>query len=186
MSFVFVEQFVAKRFSRRVKYDSDIVRLIIVKQAPQDRVEEKWNFGGNARRRIHAVHGRKKGPVHVRHGVHKKQFLARRCSRQRRRRFRGSHPIKYSKAPQRARCGQKGTGATPSNSYANNRRASSVESETPLSSVLARHPWIADAHTIPSSFPTSASVSAAFNNGSRLCVALTIARSRALPSATVG
>src|SRR5712692_5167721 len=47
-------------------------------------------------------------------------------------------------------------------------------------------PWIADAHTIPSGFPTSASVSAAFNNCSRLCVALTIARSRALPSATIG
>ncbi len=40
--------------------------------------------------------------------------------------------------------------------------------------------------TTPSVFPTSASVSAAFKSCSRLCVALTIARNRALSSATVG
>src|SRR5580704_3949577 len=39
---------------------------------------------------------------------------------------------------------------------------------------------------IPSGLATSAKTSAARNNCSRLCVALTMARSRALPSATVG
>jgi len=41
-------------------------------------------------------------------------------------------------------------------------------------------------YTIPSGFPTSAKISAAFSNSSRLCAALIIARSRAFPSATVG
>jgi len=40
--------------------------------------------------------------------------------------------------------------------------------------------------TIPSGFATSAKMSAARSNCSRLCVALTIARNRALPSATIG
>src|SRR5580704_7465822 len=38
----------------------------------------------------------------------------------------------------------------------------------------------------PNVFPTAANVSAARNSSSRLCVALTIARNLALPSATVG
>src|ERR1700756_2870907 len=40
--------------------------------------------------------------------------------------------------------------------------------------------------TIPNGFATSARISAAFSRYSLLCAALTIARSRALPSATVG
>src|SRR5260370_3430750 len=40
--------------------------------------------------------------------------------------------------------------------------------------------------TIPNGFATSAKISAAFSRCSLLCAALTIARSRAFPSATVG
>ncbi len=46
--------------------------------------------------------------------------------------------------------------------------------------------WQLYAETIPSGFATSAKMSAAFTSCSFLCPALTIARSRALPSATVG
>jgi len=41
-------------------------------------------------------------------------------------------------------------------------------------------------YTIPSGFATSARISAALSSCSRLCAALTIARKRAWPSATVG
>src|SRR5579859_1962157 len=49
-----------------------------------------------------------------------------------------------------------------------------------------RQDWRIPPYTIPSGLATSANISAAFSRCSRLCAALTIARSRALPSATVG
>jgi hypothetical protein len=61
-----------------------------------------------------------------------------------------------------------------------------AEFSAPLPVLEAVSPGESRYDTIPKGLATSAKMSAALSNCSRLCVALTMARNRALPSATTG
>ncbi len=86
LRFIFFEQLVTKCRALGVEHNADVVRAVVLDQPFQNVRKKKRHFGGQARRRTHAVHGRIKRPVDVRHGVHKKQFFRSR-----------DHPGEYSK-----------------------------------------------------------------------------------------
>src|SRR5207237_765441 len=76
LRFVFFEQLVAESRSRRIKNNSDVVRLIILDQPLHDVSKQKGDVRGDAAGTSEALrHGRKKSAVNVRHRIHEKQFF---------------------------------------------------------------------------------------------------------------
>src|SRR4029077_10051385 len=72
--------------SRRIEYNSQIFRPVVLQNSLQNVVEQERHFGRHTARRIHSQHRRIKRSIDMRHRVYKKQSL---------RRF--SHPREYTK-----------------------------------------------------------------------------------------
>jgi len=69
----FLEKLVAESRPGRIKYDSEVVRLVILDESPQDISEKKGHVRGDAAGAGEPLrHWRKESAIDMRHRIHEK------------------------------------------------------------------------------------------------------------------